>query len=113
MSKFYKVFKNVKYNDSTQCATVFKIVDTKTEIALFGEYGRFICSLIGHEKEYIDTFTLFFESKEKAQLYMEKYIETYNAFENTDIDESRFKIVEMPYDNSGYIVCFDCEEELI
>ena len=101
---------HLKYKDSTEQETVYKIVDRRTHKALFGEYGKFKSSVIGTTKEYIDEFILYFETTVHAKYYLERYIKFFNAFEEDpkeELTESDFEIVETEYESSGLVLTFD------
>ena len=98
---------NVNFNEFTDQESVYKIINKKTHKVLFGEYGKFKNCLIGNTKEFIDEFPLYFETTVHAKYYLKKYIDFYNAFEDSNLTESDFEILETEYESSGLVLTFD------
>lgn len=112
LSSLYDHIDNLEYKDSTEQETVYKILDKRINKYIFGEYGKFTSSVIGTTKEYIDEFTLYFESIEHAKYYLQRYINFYNVFkdDSKEATESDFEIIETNYESSGLVLTFDIVE---
>ena len=105
--------KDVQYLDSSDKKELYTVFNKVRNEPLFGEYGSFVGTFLHTHKKYIDKFPLFFETEKEAKIYLEEFINFYNAFQDEEYlaSYSDFEIRKTIFDNSGKIMKIITEEE--
>ena len=100
----------LQFKDSSDKEVLYEILNKKSNIVLYGEYGKFKSCLLGSDKAYIDQFPLIFESKDCAEVYIKKIIEFYNAFSEEKLTREDFEIREKDSVGVGQVITFYYKE---
>lgn len=100
---------DLHFKDSSDKEVLYEILNKKSNVVLYGEYGKFKSCILGADKEYIDEFPLRFESKDCAEVYINKVIEFYNTFSEPSEERlvrENFEIREVDSVGAGQVVTF-------
>ena len=103
----------LQFKDSSDKEVLYEILNKKSNIVLYGEYGKFKSCLLGSDKAYIDQFSLRFESKDCAEVYINKVIEFYNTFSEPSEERlirENFEIREVDSVGAGQVVTFNYKD---